>query len=154
VIPYSWLMMLRNQLKHGRFRVIGKLGAAPGRPKPAKAFSNSKLKASKRVSRLLTNLSSDWPCRWIKIELNPRKLKLVYVSVLHSWLSRRTKREPGEGKERNKARVEPARLQACNNDARPGPSPAPKHFPTPIQSCSLLAVRDSAWYNIYIQGYV
>jgi hypothetical protein len=52
---------------------------------------------------------------------------------------------PGEGKGKNKARVEPARLQACNNDARLGPESSPQTIPHSNPIVWFIGVRDPAW---------
>jgi hypothetical protein len=63
-------MMLRNQLKHGRFRVIGKLGAAPVGLNPQKLFPIQKLKTSKELSRLpasfVVRLAMSMDQNWIE----------------------------------------------------------------------------------------
>jgi len=105
-------VMLRNQLKQRGIRVIGKAGAALVSLKPAKLFPIQNPKDKQRLSRLPASLSSDWPCRWIKIELNPRKLNSYMYLCSISLSLRRTNRGPPEVGKGKKIRLVSS-LHAC-----------------------------------------
>src|ERR1700735_4628735 len=119
--------MLRNQLKQRKIPRDWQPGVAPinVRHKLAKLFPIQNPRLGKTIKDYQWVCRQIWPCRWIKIELNPRKLN-SYMYPCSIVASPKTKEGPRrEGK--NKARIEPAGPAMA---ARPGPSlPAPKTIP-------------------------